>query len=58
MKTNTNTYDFSSLTEHWLHGWAECLACGHKWIAVWPLGAEALECSNCHSLDTDRTTPD
>ncbi len=38
----------------YLHGHAECLNCDHKWIAVWPLGADALECPQCGSADTDR----
>lgn len=39
----------------WCHGMADCVACGHSWVAVWPLGAEALECEVCGSFDTDRT---
>lgn len=39
----------------WCYGMAECIMCGHEWIAVWPLGAEALECPSCSSDDTDRT---
>jgi DnaJ-class molecular chaperone len=36
------------------HGFAQCDACGHRWAAVWPLGADALECPQCRSTDTDR----
>ena len=39
----------------WCHGWCECLACGNREVSVWPFGADALECSRCHSTDTDRT---
>ena len=38
----------------WCDGTASCLNCGHEWIAVWPLGAESLECPDCGSTDTDR----
>lgn len=38
----------------WLHGRAECGACGHQWVAVWPLGADLLECPKCGSDSTDR----
>lgn len=38
----------------WAHGNATCNNCGYKWIAVWPLGAEDLECLQCGSLDTER----
>lgn len=40
--------------EWWCHGWGECFACGNKWVAVWPLGAWALECLQCLGTDTDR----
>lgn len=36
------------------YGPAICEDCGHRWMAVWPLGAEALECPKCHSTNTDR----
>jgi Zn finger protein HypA/HybF involved in hydrogenase expression len=49
-----NTYDFDPLLQHWAHGSAECLDCQHTWVAVWPLGADALECPECHSTNTDR----
>lgn len=39
----------------WCAGDAECLTCGAEWIAVWPLGAEAIECPECGGFDTDRT---
>jgi hypothetical protein len=35
-------------------GAASCDDCGHEWMAVWPLGAEALECPKCHGANTDR----
>lgn len=38
----------------WTQGSAWCLNCPHEWIAVWPLGAESLECPVCGSTDTDR----
>lgn len=44
-----------SAPEQYCAGPAECLACGREWVAVWPLGADALECPTCGSTDTDRT---
>lgn len=38
----------------WAHGHASCNNCGHEWVAVWPLGANDLECSRCGSCDTER----
>lgn len=38
----------------WAHGACECNECGHRWIGVWALGAEDLECPKCHSTDTER----
>lgn len=38
----------------WSHGPAECFDCCHTWVAVWPLGSEALECPKCHGQNTDR----
>lgn len=38
----------------WCTGNAECLTCGHEWLAVWPLGANDLECPNCGESDTVR----
>lgn len=35
-------------------GAAECLDCDYSWVAVWPVGADALECPNCHGTETDR----
>lgn len=35
-------------------GKAECLDCKRAWVAVWPLGADNLECPNCHSTNTGR----
>lgn len=43
------------MIEQFCAGQAECLACGREWVAVWPLGADALECPSCGSTDTDRT---
>lgn len=43
-----------SVPEHYCVGKAECIKCGRKWVAVWPLGADALECPSCGSTDTDR----
>lgn len=37
-----------------LVGTAECFDCEHSWLTVWPLGADNLECPNCHSRDTER----
>lgn len=51
---------FPHLTLHepdfvpWCAGQAQCLDCGREWTAVWPLGAEALECPSCESINTDR----
>ena len=36
------------------YGPAICEDCGHRWMAVWPLAADALECPKCHSKNTDR----
>lgn len=35
-------------------GCAVCLDCDRRWYAVWPLGAEALECPRCGGVDTER----
>lgn len=35
-------------------GHASCDECAHEWVAVWPMGADALECPNCGSHETDR----
>jgi hypothetical protein len=43
------------MIESFCHGTAECLECNHKWYAVWPLGANALECPKCNGVETDRT---
>lgn len=40
--------------EQFVYGQAECFLCGKEWGAVWPLGAEALECPQCGSYDTYR----
>lgn len=42
------------MNEQWCHGLAQCLQCGHEWVAVWPLAAEPLECPQCGSSDTVR----
>jgi predicted RNA-binding Zn-ribbon protein involved in translation (DUF1610 family) len=38
----------------WVTSHAECLTCGHIWIAVHPLNADDLECPQCGSTDTVR----
>mgnify|MGYP001616484042 CR=1 FL=1 len=38
----------------WCHGPASCNVCGRSWTAVWPLGADALQCPHCCSHDTER----
>lgn len=38
----------------WCAGYAECLSCGHEWIAVWPLNGDDLKCPECESIDTIR----
>lgn len=35
-------------------GPAQCLTCAADWMAVWPLGAEPLECPECGGNDTVR----
>lgn len=35
-------------------GCAICLECDKRWYAIWPLGADALECPRCGSVDTER----
>lgn len=42
--------------ELWVHGIVECLnlECLHRCVAVWPLGADNLECPHCHGTDTVR----
>lgn len=32
------------------NGEAKCLACGHKWVAVAPLGIDELECPDCGTM--------
>lgn len=32
-----------------LSGEAHCIQCGHKWVAVAPVGTFELECPQCHS---------
>lgn len=43
--------DVISLDEHRPHmtGTVRCLACGHNWHAVAPLGTLFLECPECHT---------
>ncbi len=38
----------------WLRGEATCNSCGKHWTAVWPAGADNLECPACESDDTER----
>ena len=40
----------------WMAGLAECNECDNQWAAVWPLGAEGLECPRCGSANTDRNS--
>ena len=42
------------ITPYWCHGMCECLACGYKWMGVWPVGADDLICKSCGSTDTVR----
>ena len=34
-------------TEPHLSGNAQCVGCGHKWVAVVPVGTVELECPEC-----------
>lgn len=36
-----------------LSGAAQCIGCGHKWVAVAPIGTFELECPSC-SLEKGR----
>jgi hypothetical protein len=47
--------DAANVLHTYTHGTAVCDDCGHTWVAVWPLGADELECPKCHSTNTDRT---
>lgn len=40
--------------EVWAYSNATCNNCCHRWVAVWPLGTEDLECPRCGSTDTER----
>lgn len=42
------------MSDQWCAGYAECLSCGHEWIAVWPLNGDDLKCPECESTDTIR----
>ncbi len=33
-----------------LSGHAHCVHCGHKWVAVAPVGTRELECPECHTI--------
>ncbi len=46
------------LERNHLFGQAECLNCGHEWVAVWPEGCPALECPKCGDNDTVRESGD
>ena len=35
---------------HHVSGDAHCIECGHKWIAVAPIGTTQLECGNCKTM--------
>jgi hypothetical protein len=34
----------------WHAASVECAICTHKWVAVWPVGTDKLECPNCSNL--------
>ena len=34
----------------WLNTEAKCDLCGHKWIAVYHIESERLECPRCHNM--------
>ena len=34
----------------WTQGYVTCNACGHRWMAVRPVAATALECPCCHRM--------
>jgi len=40
--------------ESWLVSDAQCLQCGHKWVAVHPIACDDFECPECGSRDTVR----
>lgn len=42
----------------WCSGTAECMKCLKSFMAVWPLGADSLECMHCGSMDTIRSVGD
>ena len=46
----------TNILEHQPHmtGEAKCLACGHEWVAVAPIGTVAFECPKC-GLDKGQT---
>jgi len=50
--------DDPALPVEWTTAPAQCLSCGHKWVAVYPLGADDLECPKCNSTDTVRGEDD
>ncbi len=42
------------IDELWAAMPSECMDCGHKWVAVFPLAAADLECPECGSDNTFR----
>ena len=34
----------------WTSDNVECDLCGHKWVAVYPIELDRLECSNCNNM--------
>jgi predicted RNA-binding Zn-ribbon protein involved in translation (DUF1610 family) len=42
------------MNDQWCAGYAECLSCGHEWVAVWALNADDLVCPECGATDTVR----
>jgi transcription elongation factor Elf1 len=44
-----NILEFKRKEEH-VSGNALCLICDHKWVAVAPVGTQALECPSCHTI--------
>jgi hypothetical protein len=52
--TNTSSDDkITHIDDHRKHCTAsvECVACGKKWVAVFPVETKQLECPQCNKLD-------
>jgi hypothetical protein len=45
-----NLKQWKDESEPHLKGYAKCLACNHKWIAIVPVGVSEFECPNCGSF--------